>query len=78
MDFEFNSVDELHMRVLPALNTRVQELNSLGVELNSDDIWSYLITNKWKNSVNLTLFDVVDDILNTDYSKILDYVNNKS
>lgn len=78
MDFEFNSVDELYRRVLPALNTRVQELNSLGVELNSDDIWSYLITNKWKNSVNLTLFDVVDDILNTDYSKILDYVNNKS
>lgn len=77
MDFEFNSVDELYNRVLPALNTRVQELSCLGVEVNSDDIWSYLISNKWKMSVNLTLFDIVDDILNTDYSKILDYVNNK-
>lgn len=77
MDFEFNSVDELYNRVLPALNTRVQELSNLGVEVDSDDIWSYLISNKWKMSVDLTLFDIVNDILNIDYSKILDYVNNK-
>lgn len=75
---EFHTIDELYERVLPALNTRVCELENLGVKLKGEDIWSYLIVSKWKFGIDLTLFDVVDDILNTDYSKILDYVNDKS
>lgn len=75
---EFNSIEELYQRVLPALSTRVQELRNVGVELEINDIWSYLITNKWRFGIDLTLFDVVNDILNTDYSKILEYSKNKS
>lgn len=79
MSEEFNSIDELHERVLPALNTRVRELKKIGCsDILEDDIWNYLILTKWKKSFDLTLFDVVNDILNTDYSLILDYVKNKS
>lgn len=72
---EFQTIDELYERVLPALDARVCELKNMGVEINSDAIWDYLIINKWKNGNNLTLFDIVDDILNTDYLKILDFIN---
>lgn len=78
MTYEFNSIEELHERVLPALNTRISELNELGYnDIDEKDIWEYLVSSKWKIANYLTLSDIVGDILNVDYSKVIEYKNNK-
>lgn len=78
MTYEFDSIEELHERVLPALNTRISELNELGYnDIDEKDIWEYLVSSKWKIANYLTLSDIVGDILNVDYSKVIEYKNNK-
>lgn len=78
MTYEFDSIEELHERVLPALNTRISELNELGYnDIDEKDIWEYLVSSKWKIANYLTLSDIVGDILNVDYSNVIEYKNNK-
>ena len=60
MDINFKDKEELKKRVMPALEYRVNELNNITI----DELWQYLIDTKWKNSINLQLYEVVDDILN--------------
>lgn len=74
-DIKFNSLEELYNRLLPAMETKVNELKNNGIKyIKIDDIWNYLKKNKWNKSKNLTLSDCVDDILNTsdeDYKKYI-------
>lgn len=78
MDFDFKSQDELFKRVHPALNVKVSELKRKGYENIKDiDIWKCLTKLKWKNSKNLMLSDIVDDILNIDEQEISDFILNK-
>ena len=68
---EFISIEELFERVSPALNLKVREAISMGLNNITDIyIWNYLTDAKWKNGNNLMLCDMVDDILNLDLSEI--------
>lgn len=72
MDVTFTSLSELYERIGPALRTKQSEMKREGYTyIKEEDIWNYLKEVKWKNSKNLTLFDMVDDVLNTD-SMIID------
>ncbi len=67
MDIEFNNVTELYNRLLPALRSKVTELKNNGYDyLNVNDVWNYLKDTRWQNSHNLTLSDMVSDILYSD------------
>ncbi len=78
MDIEFNSIEDLYKRVEPALNSKVKEFKRQGISfIKKEDIWNYLIDSKWKNSKGLELFNIVDDILNTNNEDISKYVTNK-
>lgn len=67
MDVEFNSLRELYLRLEPALETKRSEMERAGYQyIKKEDIWNYLKEVKWKNSKNLLLNDMVDDILNSD------------
>ena len=68
MDMEFSSIDELKKRVMPAIKIRVKELKSKGYAINSEELWNYFVS-YWKVSHNLTLADLVDDVLNKEISK---------
>ena len=73
LEYEFNNLEELYRRVKPALHSKERELVKFGYnDINEFDIWNYL-KDKWKNSNNLTLSDIVDDILNTDCDEINSY-----
>ena len=73
MDIEFKSLSELKERVKPALNTKLKELKSKNYNyITIDDIWNFLVNN-WKNSKNLTLYDIVNDILNLNNDDIEEY-----
>ena len=41
--------------------------------ITENDIWNYLRESKWENSVNLTLSEMVQDILHTDNSEFAKY-----
>lgn len=64
MDIKFNSAYELYNKVLPALRTKKRELNKIGKTITEKEIFSSLIETTWKKRENLTLNEVVNDILN--------------
>ena len=75
MDIEFNSLKELYERLKPALNTKKREFIRNKIDyIKEEDIWNYLRDYKWKKSNNLLLYQMVDDILNTDIVLIDGYV----
>jgi hypothetical protein len=76
MNDEFHSIEELYQRVRPALRARVYKLSLKGISfVTEDDIWN-LLMEKWKRGKNLTLFDIVHDILHFDERLLLDKYKN--
>lgn len=64
---KFSSLSELYKRLLPALKTKKNEMvRQKMISIKESDIWEYLCKHKWTGKNNLTLFDMVDDILNTE------------
>ena len=79
MDLEFSSLKDLYLRVEPALEAKKTELKRIGLSyIDKKDIWDYLVENKWKMGIDLTLSDIVDDILNTDNNLIDKYFKEKN
>ena len=77
-DIKFNSLEELYNRLIPAMETKVNELKHNGIRyINIDDVWNYLKKNKWNKSKNLSLSDCVDDILNTSDEEYKKYIKDK-
>lgn len=78
MDITFNSLEELYERLLPALRTKKEEMKRNGFSyIKEEDIWNYLKIHKWKTSRGLTLYDMVNDVLNTEDMFIDDYLKNE-
>lgn len=72
---KFKNVRDLYNTVLPALESRLKDLHyQKYVMLTCDDIWNYLIENKWLDSTNLELSTLVDDIMNVDGYKVSEYL----
>ena len=75
MEEEFKTIIELYHRIYPALRTKKHELMHFGFdEVVEEDVWNYLKEYKWNKESNLTLSDMVDDILNTDNREFVVYV----
>jgi len=78
MDIQFNSVKELYDRLLPALRTKKNEMKRCGFNyIKEEDIWNYLKQIKWQNATNLSLYEMVGDVLNTDNEIIDTYIKQK-
>jgi hypothetical protein len=78
VDEKFNSITDLYKRVLPALKSKRRELEASKVGfITEKDIWDYLRDEKWNKKSNLTLFDIVNDILNVEKNKLFEYMSNK-
>jgi hypothetical protein len=76
-DLAFSNVKDLALRVRPALNTKRKELTRLGYSnITNNDIWRFLVATKWLTSKDLTLADIVDDILHVDNNKLSIYIEN--
>lgn len=77
-DIKFNSLKELYERLLPALRSKIKELKVNGYNyIKEEDIWNYFKKVKWTNCKTLTLYDMVDDVLNIPNNKIDEYVKNE-
>lgn len=78
MDIEFSSLEELYKRLKPALTTKVNEIRMQGYTyIKEEDVWNYLKEIKWKQSKDLSLYEMVSDILNLEDEKIDSYLKNK-
>lgn len=70
---EFRNINELYERLTPAIITRKNELKKLyNIDIEEKDILDSLTKSKWIKSHNLTLSDMVRDILSfsgDDYGK---------
>ena len=64
MDIEFKSAKELYERVVPALRTKKRLLLKKGIKVSEKNIFEYLVKEKWSKAVDLTLRDIVSDIIN--------------
>lgn len=62
MSTEFKSLSDLYKRILPALSFKKRELKRQGINLTEKDIFS-ILTKKWSKANNLSLYDIVEDIL---------------
>ena len=68
------TLKDLYELLIPALNCKTRQLHDLNYTfINNEDIWKYLKENVWNDKTNLTLSDLVDDILNTDNDKLASY-----
>ena len=78
MDYEFSSVLDLKAHIKPALDSKVRELQRKNINyVSQDDIFEYLRNMVWPLKSNLTLYNIVDDILNTDNETFCNYVISK-
>ena len=71
---EFNNLMELYLAVLPAFNVKKRLLSVTNYkDITNEDIWMYLANTKWKYGHNLTLSDIVNDIILIDAKEIINY-----
>lgn len=78
MDLEFNNLSELYERLKPALRTKKNEMNRRGYTyIRLEDIWNYLKEVKWKRASDLSLHEMVSDVLNTQDETIDAYLKQK-
>lgn len=73
----FSSLRELYERVTPALKCKIKDLNRVGIYyVQQADIWNYLKNNYWCKRNNLSLGEIVNDIMTISNSKLETYVEN--
>ena len=68
MEIEFKNLLELKNRIEPAIKSKAKEFN----KIKEEEIWNYL-KSKWKNGTNLTLYDLINDIMNLKEFEIEEY-----
>lgn len=68
MEIEFKNLLELKNRIEPAIKSKAKEFN----KIKEEEIWNYL-KSKWKNGTNLTLYDLINDIMNLKEIEIEEY-----
>lgn len=79
MDLEFDSIEQLYKRILPALRAKTSQLSRIGYSyIEEQDIWDYLAIRKWSKMEGLTLADMVNDIFQIDKDILCEYVRRKN
>ena len=75
---EYANQKELYLALLPAFSVK-QRLNSITKypSTKNSDIWKYLTIHKWKNSIGLTISDMVNDIIMVDVTEVNNFVGGK-
>ena len=73
--YEYKNQKELYKNLIPALNVKLRLLRKSNYnDITKKDIWNYLKNNKWINSINLTISEMVNDIIHADNKEIDIYV----
>ena len=63
---EYKSMRELFNSLKPAFDVKLRLINKDYDYITRTDIWNYLKINKWCKDVNLSISEMVDDIMMVD------------
>lgn len=74
-EIKFKSLNDLYVRLYPAFSLKKEELLNEGIKVSEIDLWNYLKECIWSKYENLTLHDMVNDILNLETSKLISFLN---
>lgn len=75
MELEFSNEQELFNRIKPALQTKKSQMIRNGYRyIKTEDIWNYLKQKVWIKSHDLSLSNIVHDILDSDETLIDEYL----
>lgn len=75
---EYTTQKELYNALLPAFRVKQRLINQTNNFISNEDIWLCLIDNKWRHSHNLTISEMVNDIITADISLLITYVGGKN
>jgi hypothetical protein len=76
--YEYSSQEDLYKGLIPAINVKLKLLKDSEYNyITKEDIWNYLKETKWIISTNLTLGEMVNDIIHLDNKDIDIYLKNK-
>ena len=68
---EYSNQLELYKKLVPVFKVKERLIKATNNnEININDLWRYLAINKWKYSTNLTISDIVNDIIIIDPNTI--------
>ena len=71
---EFTSLQQLYRKLLPAFNVKKRLIkNSKYKNITNENIWTYLSETKWRQANNLSLPDMINDIITADLEDISKY-----
>lgn len=69
--YEYKNQKELYDAIKPAMNVKLRLLKDSQYDnITCEDIWNYLRDSKWRSSVDLTLAEIVNDIIHADNKDI--------
>lgn len=75
---EFASLEELYERITPALNTVRYETKLIyNIDIKNSEVWEYLADKKWKSASNLSLAEMVNDILTIDIDELKESIGDE-
>lgn len=74
---EYTSLIDLYRSLIPAFNVKKRLLSLENYNITNEDIWKYLAATKWKSSIDLTLADMVNDIITADTNEIINFKGGK-
>jgi hypothetical protein len=78
MDIQFKSLNDLYIRIKPALVSKCVELHRYGANyIKEEDIWNFFKETKWGKASDLSLSEMVNDVLNGDNYQIESFVKKK-
>lgn len=66
----YSNIKELFDSLKPAFNVKLRLIKKDYDYITRNDIWNYLKINKWCKDVNLTISEMVDDIIMVDIDKV--------
>lgn len=66
----YKSMRELFNSLKPAFDVKLRLINKDYDYITRTDIWNYLKINKWCKDVNLSISEMVDDIMIVDIYKV--------
>ena len=67
---EYKSMRELFNSLKPAFDVKLRLINKDYDYITRTDIWNYLKINQWCKDVNLSISEMVDDIMMVDIYKV--------
>lgn len=72
---EITSLQQLYRKLLPVFNVKKRLiLHSRYKHITNENIWLYLTETKWKKAYDLSLPEMISDIISVDLEEINKYI----